>query len=138
MKIIYYYYSNNRKKLLKFCIVGMMTYLLNNLLFYLFNSILSIQYQASLSLAYFPTVICHFLIHKFITFEDKNAKKIPVNIIKYLIMLFINFIVSLFVVTTCVEIIGVSPYWGLLVSTIFTAIISFTTMNHFVFKRAGV
>lgn len=131
------YYIINKKKILRFLCVGILTYLLNNGLFYLFNSFLSVQYQASLSFAYLITVICHFLIHKYITFEDKQAKKIPLNIFKYLIMLLINYLIVFSIVSIFVETVKIAPYWGLLVSTIFTATISFTVMNHFVFKKMG-
>lgn len=129
------YLFNNKLKIYKFIFVGFITYLLNNILFWYFVNIFNIQYQISLSLSYFTTVVCHFLAHKYLTFQDNGIKKIPINLSKYLLLLSLNYVITLCIVTVVVEKIKIAPYWGILLSMIFTAITSFTAMNHFVFKQ---
>jgi len=128
------YLQKNFNKIKKFIFVGIITFCLNNSLLWFFINIYQIQYQISFTFSYILTILFHFLIHKYITFLDIETNKIPLNINKYIIMLIINFIISFSIVSIIVEIFYMSPYAGSLISVMFTALSSFTIMNHFVFK----
>jgi putative flippase GtrA len=116
-------------------LVGVATFAINNLFFWIFNSYLNLNYQLSITFSYFLTVASHFLLNHFFTYSGQADKGILGAFPKYLLMLVLNYLITLSVVSTTVELLGLSPYFGIVFSTAATAMTSFLVMNHFVFRR---
>lgn len=133
--ILFNYLKNNRSYIIRFILVGLVTFSINNLFFWFFNGYLQFNYQLSITFSYFLTVASHFCLNNFFTFSGQVEKVILAALPRYLLMLGLNYSITLSVVALTVELIGISPYFGIVFSSAATAISSFLVMNHFVFRR---
>jgi putative flippase GtrA len=127
------YLAEHRIQLAKFVFVGIVTFGINFLFFHLFYGLLHWDYRIAVSLAYVITVSCHFLLHRIITFSAAEQQMVH-NVGKYLLMLIVNYGITLTVVGLVVEVVGWSPYIGVIASTAATASTSFFVMKYFVFR----
>lgn len=131
------YILDHREQLAKFIFVGLLTFGVNFLTFHLFYGVGKVDYRISVSIAYAITVICHFTLHRFFTF-DAAEQQLVHNVGKYLAMLGLNYMITIATAWFVVEILGLSPYLGVIASTGATACTSFFVMKYFVFGRAEV
>jgi putative flippase GtrA len=131
------YVAEHRLQLTKFAIVGFVTFGINFSFFHLFYGLLGLDYRIAVSLAYVITVISHFLLHRFFTFSAKEQYLMH-NAGKYLLMLALNYAITMTVVWLVVEVVGISPYFGVVASSATTATVSFFVMKYFVFKAKGL
>jgi putative flippase GtrA len=132
------YLELNKLFLKRFILVGILTFGLNNIFFTIFNSGLDIEYKRSISIAYILTVLSHFLMHRFFTYRNHDEKSLRQSVSKYSVMLCINYAITLLISIFTVEVLKISPYFGILFSTGATALTSFIMMNHFVFQKGWV
>lgn len=130
------YLRDHRLQLTKFIIVGLVTFGINFFCFYVFYGLIHLHYKVAVSFAYVVTVISHFLLHRGFTF-GAGEQRLTRNAGKYLLMLGLNYVLTLTVVWTVVEIVGASPYLGVIGATAATASSSFFVMKYFVFRTKG-
>lgn len=131
------YLVTHRQQLAKFVIVGFVTFGIYFLSFHLFYGLLRLDYRIAVTFAYLITVISHFLLHRFYTFRAEEQHVVH-NAGKYLLMLAFNYAVTMAVVSLVVEVVGFSPYTGVIASTATTACLSFIIMKYFVFRAKGI
>jgi putative flippase GtrA len=131
------YIVEHRRQLARFIFVGVLTFGINFLTFHLFYGLAKLDYRVSVSLAYAVTVVCHFLLNRFFTF-DAAEQQLVHNVGKYLAMLGLNYAITITMAWFVVEVLGLSPYLGVVASTIATACTSFFVMKYFVFGKSGV
>ena len=128
------YAATHRVQLAKFIAVGLTTLAIYVSCFHVFYRSVGVDYRIAVSLAYVITVGAHFLMNRFFTFEAAH-QALAHHTWKYLLMLGLNYLVSLGVVWVTVELVRISPYFGLVGSTAITAGISFFMMKYFVFHH---
>lgn len=131
------YIVDHRHQLAKFVFVGLLTFGINFGMFHLFYGLAKVDYRISVSLAYAITVISHFLLHRFFTF-DAAGQELVHNVGKYLAMLGLNYAITITMAWFVVEVLRLSPYFGVVASTAATACTSFFVMKYFVFGKSGV
>lgn len=131
------YLLEHRWQLAKFILVGGITFGIKLSMVYVFYGLGKLDYRVSVSLAYWITVICHFLLHRFFTFEAADQQMVH-NLGKYLAMLGLNYAITLLMAWFVVEVLGLSLYYSVVADTAVTAITSFFVMKYFVFKRSEV
>ena len=127
------YFLNNKEKLLRFTVVGVATFILNISLVRFFYGFLQIDYKFSATYAYALTLCLHFLLHRFFTYGSVGGK-IQSDSLRYSLVPIINYFITLVITFLTVEFINLTPYHGVFLSTLFTAVSSFLLMNHFVFS----
>lgn len=128
------YFLTHYLQIIKFVAVGITTFFINLCFFHLFFGLLKIDYQIAISMSYLITVLSHFTLHRFFTFNVKN-QFLTGNAVKYLGMLGLNYVGTLTAMWCVVNIAKYSPYFGVLASTGMTAFTSFFVMKYFVFKK---
>ena len=133
--VIKNYYGIHRASLLKFFFTGICIYLIHNLFFYFFYRLLNFRYELSITFAYILTAIVHFTLNRNYTFRQTTKKGVSYSIPRYLFLLLINYVVTIIVITVCVELLNLNPYFGIFFSTSTTVVLNFFLMNHFVFKE---
>jgi putative flippase GtrA len=126
----------HRWQLAKFAFVGVVTFGVNFFMFHVFYGLAHLDYRVSVSLAYALTVISHFVLHRFFTFNAADQRLVHAS--KYFAMLGLNYAITLTVVWVVVRVIGSSPYFGVIASTAATACTSFLVMKYFVFESTGI
>lgn len=125
------YLREHMWQIVRFVVVGGLTFALYFLLFRVLYGTIGFGYKAAISLAYIVTVCCHFLLHRSFTFGV--SRRMSIHLGRYGAMLVLNYLTTLAVMWTVVELLRISPYWGPLASTGVTAASSFFVMKHFVF-----
>lgn len=128
------YIKLHRWQLIRFCIVGSSTFVLNLSLVWLFYGKVKLDYRIAISCAYFITVIAHFMLNRSFTYRHEGGSVFP-HTAKYGMMLFANYLITLGITTATVELLGLTPYYGIVFSVFVTAFSSFLLMKHFVFAR---
>jgi putative flippase GtrA len=127
-----HYLFRHRWQIVRFVIVGVSTFVLYFLSFHLFFGAGGFGYKTAVSMAYIITVACHFVLNRFFTF-NAHRQDFGAHAGRYGLMLILNYGITLAVMWTCVEVAGISPYFGTVASTLATASSSFFVMKHFVF-----
>jgi len=127
------YVRRNKGQLVRFTVVGLLTFVLYFSLFHLLYGEAGLGYKVAVSIAYSVTVLCHFLLHRLFTFGAQRLS-LSRHAGRYGVMLVLNYGITLGVMWTVVEIVRISPYFGTIASTICTAASSFFVMKHFVFS----
>ena len=128
------YIKHHRWQLIRFCIVGLTTFILNFFFVWLFYGRAKLDYRVAVSCAYCITVVVHFMLNRLFTYRQKDGA-VFTETTKYLMMLFVNYFITLSVITVTVELLGLIPYYGVIFSAFSTGFSSFLLMKYFVFVR---
>jgi len=131
------YINEHKIQLFKFVLVGITTSGVNLTNVYIFYGLLQWDYRLAITIAYIVAVLCHFLLHRVFTFRAGNQQIIN-NAGKYSLMLLVNYGITLTAVLIAVEILGSSPYFGVIGAVGITAFTSFFLMKYFVFQTKKV
>ncbi len=131
------YLMRHRWQLVRFVMVGSATFCLNFSLVWLFYGKVGLDYRIAVSCAYFITIIAHFLLNRSFTYSRRDGSVAP-DSLRYCTMLLANYAITLGVTTATVELLGLTPYYGVVFSACTTATSSFLLMKHFVFARTKV
>ena len=118
---------------LKFGLVGVTTAVIYFLVMWFSDEILGIQYTVAVSLAYVVSTLFHFLANRHFTFGADHGHR-KSQIVRYLIMWIINYLITMLVVGLSVETIHLSPYIGVCVSVLFTMCVGYILGRYWVFK----
>jgi putative flippase GtrA len=129
-----HYWLINFGELCRFGLVGIVTFGVNFLSFSVFFGLLRLDYRVAVSLAYVLTVCFHFLLNKTFTFGAME-QKLRHNAPRYVLMLALNYVITIVASWLTVEVVGASPYLGVVASTAGTALSSFFVMKYFVFRE---
>lgn len=120
----------------KFGMVGAVSAMTYFLVMWVINSILGLGYIAAVSIAYFISTIFHFLANRHFTFgavKDCHKRQI----VRYLVMWLLNYLIIIFVISICVERFLLSPYIGACYSIVFTTFTGYALARYWVFKIRG-
>jgi putative flippase GtrA len=128
------YATTHRWQIIRFGLVGLTTLALNYLLVWIFFARLELNYRVAVTCAYVLTVITHFFLNRSFTYQQKNRSVAP-HTARYSVMLLVNYLIMLAVVSATVDLIGLTPYHGIIFSVSFTAFSSFFLMKYFVFPH---
>lgn len=120
-------------KFLKFAFVGATTAIIFFGTMWLFESFFKLNYLISISLAYFFSTGFHFLANKYFTFNCINADH-GAQMFRYLVLWFVNYGITLFVVSFLVTRYDANPYIGVCFSVLLTMAIGFILSKYWVFK----
>lgn len=91
------------------------------------------KYIAVVSLAYVISSIFHFLANRHFTFGAINERHGD-QLFRYMVMWAINYLITIVIVSICVERFLFSPYIGVCVSVAFTMFIGYFLARYWVFK----
>jgi putative flippase GtrA len=130
-----HYWLTNFGELCRFGLVGIATFGVNFLSFSVFFGLLHLDYRVAISLAYVFTVCCHFLLNKTFTF-GATEQRLRHNAPRYVLMLGFNYVITITASWLTVEVLGASPYFGVVASTAGTALSSYFVMKYFVFRES--
>lgn len=134
--MILFYIKHHRWQLIRFCIVGLTAFVLNFFLVWLFYGKAGLDYRIVVTCTYFITLITHFMLNRSFTYGQKSGAVFP-ETTNCIMMLFANYLITLSVTTAAVELLGLTPYFGLVFSVFATAYTSFLLVKHFVFVRVA-
>ena len=123
-------------RFLKFLAVGLTTMLVQFSSFALMWDVLYLPQRLSVSVSYLTAVTFHFLSNRFFTFQARNAN-IFRHLIKYIIVVCINYVITIGVVDVCVKILSLSPYIGVMAAIAITVMTGFLFLKYWVFGETS-
>lgn len=129
-----HYFIQNRNLITKFGLVGIIGFILNYFFVWLFYGVFVLDYRIAVTLAYIVTAIIHFMLNRTFTYRANGASMVH-HAWKYVVMLAINYMISLFTSIITVEICGLSPYFGIVFATAIMMCSNFFFMKYFVFSH---
>ena len=121
-------------KILRFILVGFATFIFHAITFYSIHKILLVDIFKSATIAFLLTLIVHYLLNKYYTFQI-NEGRVKVELVMYLLLQIFNYITTIVILYFILNILIISPYYNTLISTIFNMIINYMVMNRIIFKN---
>jgi len=128
--------SNHFFSLTKFGIVGAITAAIYFLVMWIANSLIGLHYIISITAAYITSTTFHFLANRHFTFSatgDSHGNQL----LRYLVMWVVNYVITLVIVSFCVKNLGLSPYIGVCVSVAVTVVTGYLFSRFWVFRARG-
>lgn len=120
----------------KFGIVGTVTAAIYFLAMWIADTQLRLNYIAAVSIAYFVSTAFHFLANRHFTF--RAAKERHGNqMLRYIAMWVLNYLITIVIISVCVERFQLSPYLGVCISVVFTVFTGYFLARYWVFKIKG-
>lgn len=96
-------------------------------------NIIQVKYTVSISGAYMAGAIFNFFANRKFTFNAQH-KHIKIQTIRYIILLLINYLLTLIVAQFVVEILSLSAYIGAMLAIVCTAIVTYFSLGLWVFN----
>ena len=122
------------KRFLKFGVVGAVTAAIYFLILAFQLESLRFNYTLSVSIAYVVAVVFHFIANRFFTFGAEKAN-VLIQLPKYLILLFVNYLLTIFIARFVVNKIGLSAYYGVLASVPVIMVIGYALSKFWIYKQ---
>jgi putative flippase GtrA len=116
-----------------FLSVGAMTAILNFLIFTLCLHYLHFDYHIAMTIAFVLGVIFYFFANRNITFKARGAR-INGQVVKFLFMLLISYLLNLSILHVLVSSFGLSPYLGLVLAIGIGALPNYLLGKFWVFR----
>ena len=118
--------------LAKFSLVGVITAVVYFAVMWILCSMLGITHYLSISIAYLVSTLIHFQASRHFSFNasDNDYKN---QIKRYMIMLLVNYLITILVVNFSINMLNFSLYAGVFLSTVITTYIGFTLGRNWVF-----
>lgn len=127
------YFVSDKRTITVFLTIGTLTTLLYFALFTVIWEILHIDYKMAVTISYLTALSFHFFMNRKITFQSSHGK-IAAHIIKYAVMAFVNYLITLAIVEFSVKLLLLSPYLGVLISVGTTVVTGYFMSKLWVFK----
>lgn len=122
------------RKMFYFCCVGALSAAVYLITFTLTWKICALNYKIAVTIAYFASIICHFTANRRFTFQSHGADLIQ-HLLKYSVMVAINYLITLAVVHVIVEDFGWSPFIAVIISIGSTVFTGYAMAKFWVFKK---
>ena len=106
-------------------------------LLFSFLEIFRLDYRLGVSIAYITAVSFHFFANRYLTFRA-NQENTFQQIVRYLPMMVLNYLLTLVIVTVLVELLWVSPYIGGGVAIVVTVGLGFFISKVWVFRKGSI
>lgn len=126
-----------RQRFLKFELVGAATAAIYFLVLAFHLEVLGANYNLAVSIAYIVSVVFQFIANKRFTFKSETTSVLP-QLSKFLVLLFINYLVTILVVRFVVENLGLTAYHGVLASVPLIMVVGYLLSKHWIFKKGYV
>ena len=120
-----------------FAFFGIATAAVNFAFLALCLEILGVEYRIAVSSSYIIGVLFHFSMNKMITFNQNTLSGTRQQFFRYIVLVAINYVITLLIVMLAVEVFGLLPYHGVLLSMGATVITGYIISRSWVFKRVS-
>ena len=121
------------KRIFLFLLIGGLTFIIYFVILWILFSLARLNYVGAVAIAYLAAIIFHFLTNRKITF-NAGGTKFRYQILRYLSVALINYIIQLGVIRICYEMYGIDFYISTFFGVMSTMITGYFLMNSWVFK----
>lgn len=116
--------------------VGVVCAILNILIIYIGTEILHIYYIFAMFLTCFITIPIAYLLHRRVSFQVSVGPNLP-EFSRFLSQQLVQFLAGLALLSICVEKLGLSPTFAMVVVTLLLWVFALTSQWRFVFHKHG-
>ncbi|OGT34308.1 MAG: hypothetical protein A3C44_07555 [Gammaproteobacteria bacterium RIFCSPHIGHO2_02_FULL_39_13] len=116
-----------------YCLIGGLSATVYFGVFALFFQGFHVHYQLAISFAYIMSVITHFTMNRYFTFAV-NGKNLQKHIVKYVVMVMVNYVITMTIVYFIVSELQCSPYFGMVSAIGVTVLSGYMMARYWVFK----
>jgi len=120
------------RKYLKFASVGAATAGIYFSILALLLEIIKTDYKLGVSVAYTVSVVFQFLANKYFTFESRS-KNIAHQFSRFLVLLLLNYVLTMLIVRYVVENLGFNPYIGVAASVPVIFVTGFVLSRYWIY-----
>lgn len=128
-----YFRLLDKKTVIFFLIVGASSALSYFLSFALLYSVLNLNYKIAVTIAYVISILVHFTGNRVFTFQQHGANLMQ-HVSKYLVMVLINYVITLVIMHIVVQNLHIIPYIGLAISIAATVGTGYLMSKYWVFS----
>lgn len=125
--------TEKHRMFLTFITIGTLTAVVYFSIFTVLWKWMGINYKIAVTSAYLPAISFQFITNRAFTFKN-HADKILHQAAKFMMLVIINYILTILIVTGAVVYLSVSPYSGILLSIGVTVITGFLFSKLWVFR----
>lgn len=122
------------QRVLKFGLVGAATAAIYFLVLMFHLETLGANYNLAVSIAYIVSVVFQFNANKYFTFRSETTS-VVLQLSKYLVLLLINYLVTILIVRFVVEKLWLTAYHGVLASIPLIMVVGYLLSKHWIFKK---
>jgi putative flippase GtrA len=123
-----------KNTLIIFVVIGALTAIIYFSLFNLFFQKFKLNYKISFSIAYILSIGFYFFTNRKYSFQEHKSKLQP-QLVKYIAMIGINYLITLLILQIIVKILLLSPVFGLVLAAGITFLISYILSRFWVFSK---
>jgi putative flippase GtrA len=131
---LYQFILINKRSISFFLAVGGISAVINFASFAVLWNVLNINYQIAVSIAFILSVLFHFSANRAVTFRA-HQHKLRHQLPKYVVMLAINYSITLLIVHVTVETFHLSPYLGLVIAVGTTMNLGYLMLRFWIFHQ---
>lgn len=117
-----------------YSVVGGVSALVNFGCFSLFYGGFKLHYEVAVTLSYILSVLTHFNGNRHVTFKKHTHALLP-QLKRYVVMLLVNYLITLLIMHITVAFFHFSPYIGVISAIAFTVWVGFLMAKFWVFKK---
>ncbi len=121
------------RSVLQFGAVGGLTAAIFFLVLWMALNLFFVSSLYAVSAGYFISTLFHYLANKHITFGDRGGYSVS-EVLRYAVVWFLNYCLTLCVVWFCNEIFAINPYVAVLLSLFLTTSTGFLLLRYWVFN----
>lgn len=125
--------KNNLRLITTFCSIGLVTAGLYFLLFSFFWKVEHINYNIAVTVSYIIAVTFYFFANRNLTFKAGSGM-VRSQILKYICLLILNYVISIFIVNLLVKVLQTSPFLAVAFAIVSTTGVSFILSKYWIFK----
>ena len=127
------YSTLNYGKVFRFLLFGGLTLFIYYVILWILFSFVGLPYREAITISYSAAIIFHFLANRKITF-NAGGTKFRNQLLRYLSVALLNYVIQLSVIRLCYEIYGIDFYISTFSGLMLTMITGYLLMNFWVFK----
>lgn len=124
----------NYRKQITFLIIGGFVAIIDPFILFTLNKVFDFSLNSSVSVAYFIGLLFHFILNNRFSFKNSELN-IKTKIIRYLIVVLINYLLNLLIINTCIKVFHFHLLAAKYTAVLICMAISYLGMNKFVFKN---
>jgi len=128
------FYAGHRFAIASFLAIGLFAWVVYLSLFFLLERYFHIRYSLATTVAYFTGTVVHFIMNRMITFQQR-AGRATHQLGRYLVLLSFNYVMTMVIVSLCVEVLGLPAYYGVILSAGLSVVMGYFVSHGWIFRH---
>jgi len=106
-------------------------------LLYVCNDLAKLNPILSVTISYGSAMALYFVANKLVIFRIRDCRRLFIEITQFIIMVGFNYLITVFIVNSCLRV-NLNVYYGSLIAGIVTTLITYVIFEKILFKKPEV